>query len=318
MRNSIIVIFFFFINKGVSQSDAERGVQLFKQQKYTEAVPFLEKEVTRHPENTIAKEYLGDCYGQLKNWDAAISQYKYLAQTYPKVANYHYKYGGALGMKALENKLGSLGYLDDIETEFKKAAELDPNHIDARWALVNFFTELPAVLGGKQYKALHYANELENISKVDGYLAKGFIYKEGGDFSKAEEYLKKAVKTGGSVTCYDKLIELYTAHKKFDRALLAMNEAHDKWQLNNYRYQYGKMAAEENIKVSEGISQLQKYIDNYREADSYPLEWAYLRLAQLFRRQENKQKALYWIDKSLAANPDFKIAQKEKSKILKI
>jgi tetratricopeptide (TPR) repeat protein len=40
-------------------------------------------------------------------------------------------------------------------------------------------------------------------------LAKGFIAKEEEEFELAETYYKNALKVGGSVTCYEKLLELY-------------------------------------------------------------------------------------------------------------
>ncbi len=66
--------------------------------------------------------------------------------------------------------------IGDIEDSFKKAAELDPNHINVRWALVEYYMKLPAIFGGSKNMALKYAYQLEQLSKVDGYLAKGYIF----------------------------------------------------------------------------------------------------------------------------------------------
>ncbi|MBT8244314.1 MAG: hypothetical protein HKP48_07435 [Winogradskyella sp.] len=55
----------------------------------------------------------------------------------------------------------------------------------------------------KQKKSLLYANELEALSKVDGYLVKGYIYKYDDKPELAEKYYKLALKIGGSITCYE-------------------------------------------------------------------------------------------------------------------
>ena len=127
-------------------------------------------------------------------------QYKKLVKANPYNANYHYKYGGALGMKALSvSKLKALGIIGDVKRFFFKAAELDPKHIDARWALVELYMSLPGIIGGSKSKSLKYADELENLSKVDGYLAKGYIYEYDDEPELAEKYYKIAIKVGGSV-----------------------------------------------------------------------------------------------------------------------
>jgi len=49
-----------------------------------------------------------------------------------------------------------------------------------------------------------------------------------------------------------------------------------------------------------------------------PKDWAYYRLAQIYKNIGNKQSALQWIDKALADRPDFKEAKKEKEIILSL
>lgn len=318
MRNLVIVVLCFLAWNSYAQSDFEKGKQLFEQKKYEQAISFFESYLKQSQDNALVLEYLGDCYGYLKQWKPAIAYYKQLAETYPENAVYHYKYGGVLGMKALENKIASISYIGDIEDEFKKAAELDSTHIDARWALVKFYTELPSILGGKQSKALYYANELEHLSKVDGYLSKGYIYKASGEYEKAETFLKKAVVVGGSDTCYEELIDLYKSKKAYQKAIRTFKEAHKNTGKNNYLYLLGKLSAEEQVMTEEGITALKSYVKEYRNTDAYSPEWAYFRLAQLYRFRKNKEQALFYIDKSIATAPDFKEAQKERSKILKI
>ena len=155
-----------------------------------------------------------DCLGEIafytQNWDDAIHYALKLKNTFPKNADYWFKYGGALGMKAKNsNKFKALGMIDDIEVAFETSAKLDANHINARWALVMFYIELPGILGGSESKAQKYAKELMNLSKVDGYLAKGYIEVYYERFDKAEINYKKAYEIGHSKTTFEKLYDLY-------------------------------------------------------------------------------------------------------------
>ena len=57
-------------------------------------------------------------------------------------------------MKAKEgSKFAALGMLDDVENAFLTAAKLDSKHIESRWALVEFYLQIPGILGGSEKKA---------------------------------------------------------------------------------------------------------------------------------------------------------------------
>ena len=59
--------------------------------------------------------------------------------------------------------------------DYKKSLSLNPNHIDARWALIEYYLQVPALFGGSEKNAQRYADELIKLSPVDGYLSKGRI-----------------------------------------------------------------------------------------------------------------------------------------------
>ena len=207
----ILSVFIFIISMStMANSDFEKAEQLFRQNKLVEAKALFEKHLKAIPNHTKSLEYLGDIAGKNKNWDEAIGYYKKIKIQYPLNADYHYKYGGALGMKAKEiNKFKALNLLGDVEESFLTAAKLDPKHIDTRWALVVFFTELPGIVGGSETKAQKYADELMKLSKVDGFMAKGYIDEYFKRYTKAEINYKKAHEIGNSKTTFQKLYDLY-------------------------------------------------------------------------------------------------------------
>ena len=136
--------------------------------------------------------------------------YEKLKELKPSEANYYYKYGGALGMKAKEsNKFKALGMIGDVEDSFKKAIELNPKHIESRWALVELYLQLPGIVGGSERKAQKYSDELMTLSNVDGYLSKGHIAEYFKRYKEAEKNYKKAIEIGKSKTTYKKLADLY-------------------------------------------------------------------------------------------------------------
>jgi tetratricopeptide (TPR) repeat protein len=193
-----------------SQSDFNHAQKLFQQGNYIQAKPILLNIISQNPNNLEALECLGDMEGQTKQWDNAIIYYQKLKTIKPAEANYYYKYGGALGMKAKEsNKFKALAMINDVKASFEKAITLNPKHLDARWALIELYLQLPGIVGGSERKAIIYANELMKISPVDGYLSKGHIAEYFNRYKEAEKNYRKAIEIGGSKTTYQKLANLY-------------------------------------------------------------------------------------------------------------
>lgn len=198
-----------------SQSDFERAQQLFKEGKWEPSKVLFEKIVQTNPSNVKVLEYLGDIAGYQKSWDDALQYYGKLKRIKPNDADYCFKYGGALGMKALEvNKFKALGMIDEVRSNFEKAIQLNPKHIEARWALIELNLKLPGILGGSEKKAIQYSNELMQISLVDGYLSRGHIEEHFNRYSKAEQQYKKAISIGNSKKTYQKLANLYANKMK--------------------------------------------------------------------------------------------------------
>lgn len=313
------LIFVFFPIFTFSQSIEIEVNHLFKQKQFVKAEQIASEYAQQNPNDIKAIELLGDAFGHQKKWDEAIEQYRKLVSIKSDNANYHYKYGGALGMKALEvNKLKALGIIGDVKDAFLKAAELDPKHIDTRWALVELYMQLPGIIGGSKSKSLKYADELEQLSKVDGYLAKGYVYEYDNEPELAESFYKMAIEVGGSLTCYDKLTNLYETKKEPLKAISNIEAAYEKHNKNHLHYQIGKVSADYNIELEKGERCLKMYIENHTAKDGVPIEWAYYRLAQIQKHRANKLEALKWIDKALDIRSDFKQAKEEKQKILSL
>lgn len=299
-----------------SQASIEKAEAYMLKKEYNDAESEMTVFLKTKPDNKQAIELLGDVFGYQKKWDEAIEQYKDLTEKQPSSANYQYKYGGALGMKALSvSKLKALGIIGDVKEAFLKAAALDPNHIDARWALVELYVSLPGIVGGSFSKALTYAEELEKLSQVDGYLAKGYVYEYDDEPELAEKYYKLAIKVGSSVTCYEKLTNFYDRQNKPEKAIGNIEIAQQNLQRNAMHYQIGKVCADYNIQLNKGEKCLKAYLSHYSSKDGVPKAWAYYRLAQIHKHKNDKAKAFEWIDKAIADLPEIEVFKEFRASI---
>ena len=286
----------------IGQNYTQEFDALFETKRYTQAVENLEIYLSKTPQDLELLELMGDAYGFLSNWDKAATYYNQLRGLDATNATYHFKYGGVLGKLAKEGpKLKALGLISKVKTSFLKAAELDPNHIDVRWALAELYTQLPGFLGGSYNKAMDYASELEQLSKLNGYFAKAYVYENSNRVELANTYYKKGLENLNELRCFEPELS---------------NAFHLKSHQNSLHFLVATACMLHNTQLSVGQRYIQFYIDSFSSKDREPLEAAYLRQAQLFKLQNKIPEALASIKKALSKMSDFKPALKEKQLIL--
>ena len=213
--------------------------------------------IKENPNNEILIKKLGDCYGFIKDWDNAIIQYQKLIELDSENSVYNYKLGGTLAAKANEtNRFKSLSLINKSRKYLLKSVELDNKNKPAMWVLIQIYTELPQLLGGSKSLALQYANELENISLIDGLFAKKYIYDFKNDHKMSNIYLNKIVEN-----------------------LDSFNLEYDYNYLN---FSIGELCANNKINLDRGIVQLSYYIENFTSRDRSTPDHAYYLLAKIY------------------------------------
>jgi tetratricopeptide (TPR) repeat protein len=98
-----------------------------------------------------------------------------VAQT-PDNADAHYLLGVAYGKLAQKaNAFRRPSLARHTRDEFERAVQLDPNHLDARWALVQYYELAPGYLGGSEQKARQQAEEISTRDAALGQRALDFL-----------------------------------------------------------------------------------------------------------------------------------------------
>ncbi|MBT8182800.1 MAG: hypothetical protein KJO53_14565 [Eudoraea sp.] len=240
--------------------------------------------------NPVLLDKLGESYAYQEEWDKAIDIYKRLTSLIMDNPSYFFKYGGVLAKKAQNsNPFVGLTLIGPIKSNFKKTLILDPLHTGAHWALIDFYVSLPGIVGGSYVKAYELANQLKQISLLDGYLALAYVYEYDDEPAKAK-------------TNYLRALSLVNDFKEFER--------------NQLNYQLGKVCSDYGLQLDTGIEYMTTYIENHSIKDGVPLEWAYYRMALLYRKKGNKKNSLLWINIALEEKEGFKRALEEKKRIL--
>ena len=285
----IIGFFYLFTVESLAQTSLNSAEKMLNNGEIEKArVIFLQ-----HDEEPQSIEYLGDIASFNKNWDDAIKYYETLVDIDSENAMYNFKLGGAMGMKAYYgSKFQAAILLGGIKQYLKKAAELDPKHKETRRALVELYMQIPEIIGGSKTIAESYASDLDRLNEVDALLADAYIYK-------IQEYRE-------------------LARNKYQNAIRVAIKKPELLERNYLKYELGEASAIYEIQLEDGKKLLNEYISDYGYKDLKSPAWAYLRLAQIERIQNNQKTALTHIEKSLEIDPDFDKALIEKQKIQRL
>ena len=130
---------------------------------------------------TTAAEHAAAAKAALErnDMDAALKSYESAVALEPKNADYHLHLGEVYGRMALgANPFKMASLAKKAKAEVERAVELDPNHIDARFTLLEIYLNLPGILGGSDEKALAQAVEIRKRDKLLGHRAQARIYQK--------------------------------------------------------------------------------------------------------------------------------------------
>ncbi|MGA8853400.1 MAG: hypothetical protein WB492_04405, partial [Christiangramia sp.] len=108
------------------------------------------------------------------------------------------------------------------------------------------------------------------------------------------------------------------ARNKYQNAIRAAIKKPELLERNYLKYEVGEASAIYEIQLEDGKKLLNEYISDYGYKDLKSPAWAYLRLAQIERIQNNQKTALTHIEKSLEIDPEFDKALIEKQKIQRL
>ncbi len=276
----------------------------------------MPKEAQSSPESL---ELIGDIYFGLKRWDSALIYYERFKDIDPKNPAGPFKYGGALGMKALsKNKFTALMYLDDIKASFQKSVDLDPTYVAAHWALIEYYFQVPSFMGGGVERAMQQADALYAVSPVDGLMARARVAEEDEDLGAAEQNYRQAVDTGQSLWAYKELISFYERHKRWDSAFDQLKTAMTKFDDLSLNYQWAKMSVLSDKYVTQGRNYIAECLGPTAQVEGIPEQWIRLRYAQLLRKTGQNKTALEQVNLALVLDANFEQAKEEQRILQKI
>ena len=291
----------------------ERGIQLFDDGKYPEAKEFFEGFVKENPKNDTALFYLGKAWLTQEDHDKAIDWLKKAIKLNENSSEYHLWLGQAYGTKAQNSSVVKQPFLaKKVKNEFKKAVELDPANLNARFGLMQYYLVAPGIMGGDKDEGKKQAEEIKKQDPFRGHQAFGLVYENEKEPDKAEkEYLAAIEERPESLDSYYALGYFYARIEKYDKASETFEKivAKDPEEMDAY-YQIGRMGALSGQNLDRSVECFKKYLTKEPGKDSPSLAWAHYRLGMVYEQKKETDLAKREYQSALELDPDHKEAKK--------
>jgi Tfp pilus assembly protein PilF len=227
--------------------------------------------------------------------DAAAEQLEKAVAQQPNNALYHYWLGSAYGTQAQQASLFSqMRLAGKVKDEFEKAVQLDPNLLDARFGLVDFYTMAPSIAGGSEEKALQQAEEIKKRDAIQGHRAMARIYTRQKKTDLARnEWLAAVKEQPNSAKAHNGLAGFYLGVDKNNAAAMTEAEAAVKLDASYMPawFRVGQVAANSGTSLPRGEEALKKYLA-YKPSDNEPgLADAHYWLGMIYEKMGRKPEA---------------------------
>ena len=282
--------------------------------------------------------------------DAALASAEKSAALEPKNGRYRYQVARVVGTMA--QRAGKLRAFS-LARRFKKEAEaslvLDPALDDARWALMEFYSIAPGIVGGDAKKARTMADEIGKNDPVRGLLAQAQLALRAKNEAQALTLYQQAVeKDPARYTARVSLARLLGSdtQKKYDQvevharaaletdagrsgayAILAGLYAHlERWsELDDVlaraergipgnltpHYQAARILLTDDRHLDRAERYLRHYLTVEPEGGAPTAAHAHWRLGNVLEKLGRKPEALAELETSVKLNPDLDDAKKD-------
>jgi tetratricopeptide (TPR) repeat protein len=248
--------------------------------------------------------------------DAAATLLEKAVAQNPKSAEAHYLLGTAYGSQAQKASIfGQASLAGKTKDEFEKAVELDPNHLEARSGLVQFYALAPGFMGGSYDKAFAQVEEMKKRDPLMAHRTAAFIYSHQKKAEEAKkEYFAEVKEFPKSPRAHVDLGLFYASEKNYKAAADEYGSAMkiDAAFMPAY-FRLGQLSVQSTADYPRGEEALRKYLAYTPKENEPTLARAHYWLGQLFEKQGKKAEAKASFAASLKLNP----AQKDVAEALK-
>ncbi len=277
-----------------------------------DAISTLHSKINASPRDAEAYNLLCRAYFSMGDWDRGIADCEKAVALDPNNSRYHMWLGRIYGEKADGSNFFSAASLaGKVRTEFEAAVRLDPNNVDARSDLGEFYLEAPGIVGGGREKAEAQAQALAALDAAKADYLKGRIAEKKKDLAGAEkEYRNAIAATHGSALTWFNLALFFRHQERWndmeDAIQHAVSAQVDRPEII---MESGEVLLRSGRNFPAAVEYLRRYLALSSKVEEAPAFKAHYLLGTALEKQGDKQGAAQEYRAALSLAKNFSRAQ---------
>ncbi len=175
-------------------ASADSAKELLAAGRIDEAIAELNGHLSSAPTDAESSNLLCRAYYALEDWERAESSCKKAVALDPDNSRFHLWLGRAYGERADRANVLAAGVLaEKARGEFERAVQLNPNDVDARLDLAEFYVLAPRILGGGEQKAREQAQSIATLNPGREHWVYARIAEQKKDAATAEREYRQYI-----------------------------------------------------------------------------------------------------------------------------
>ncbi|HYR45604.1 MAG TPA: tetratricopeptide repeat protein [Thermoanaerobaculia bacterium] len=315
---AVLALAAFAARAGAPSSRTDEAVRLFDARQFDRARPLLEAALREDPGDARAASYLGRLLLASDELDAAVESLEKSVSLEEGNAEYHLWLGRAYGQKAIRaSVLKQPALARKVRKEFERTSQLDPDSLEARFGLIEYYLRAPGVLGGSLEKAREQAREIARRDALQGHRAAGRLAEHEKRFDAAlDEYERAGNEFPQSPAPSYWIGSLFEKRKDYERAFAVYERLLETQPTEMTAcYQIGRIAILSGQRLERAEQCLKLYLRREPKPDEPSLAWAHYRLGNLYERKGSRDLARREYAEALKLDPVHREARAALKKI---
>jgi tetratricopeptide (TPR) repeat protein len=301
-----------FAASGAIAGADETAPELIANGRVDDAITALHGQIDAAPNDALAQNLLCRAYFTLGQWDRGISACEKAVSLAPDNSQYHLWLGRVYGEKADKAGVFAAAKLaGKVRDQFEAAVKLNPNSVDARSDLAEFYLEAPGIVGGGRDKAEQQASSLASLDPARADWINARIAEKKKDFTRAEREYRAAIEAShGGASAWLNLGLFYRHRERWDEMEQAL------WHVRSARLDRPDAlvdAAEILIhaqrSLPEAIELLRAYLNSNSKVEQAPVFKVHYLLGTASEKLGDKQNAAAEYRTALSFAKDFQPAR---------
>jgi len=291
----------------------DSGAQkLLAEGRVDDAVLFLKGRINAAPRDAESYSLLCRAYLMIEQWNPGIGACEKAVSLDPENGSYHLWLGRIYGEKAdHSNFITGARLAGRVRNEFETAVRLDPNSIDARADLADFYLQAPAIVGGGKDKAETQAQEIAKIDPAQAHRVEARIAEEEKNYARAESEYRTALQlSGGQAGAWLNLARFYRRVGRLDEMRDAIHHATEPAANRpDLLLDAAQILIDTGGNLPEASQFLRRYLSSSGMVQDAPLFKAHYLLGTILEREGDKQSAAEQYRAALSLVKNFSRAQ---------